>query len=387
MRVIPSCRRLLLMRILFCTLGYPPGPVGGAERQAQLQARELVRRGNDVTIVCPRSRRLPPSRDAGIEVRRLPRIDRRPFRTLSYLPALAVFLLRHLDEYDLVHVHLANLQADVVALAAAIRPRPMYVKVAAGGYRGEVCRMRRVAWLTRYSGLRRAQRVQAISDEILDDLRRIGVDPGQIVRIPNGLDQGRFHPVSRQAKRDIRVRLGLPVDQVIVLYSGRFAGYKGVPDLLEAWRACRPPRSRLVLLGEPALDDPIGELPMSEGVEVRPWTHEVADYLQAADVFILPSYVEGMSNALLEAMGCGLAVVATRVGAAPTMIEDGLSGLLVEPRAREQLVSAIQRLVSDPGERARLGAAAVATVAERYAIASVVDRIEATYREMLGAAG
>jgi glycosyltransferase involved in cell wall biosynthesis len=314
----------------------------------------------------------------------LRRIDRRPFRTITYLPMLTAWLAGNVGRYDLIHVHLANLHGDVAVIMARMRGIPLYTKLAAGGPRGEIGRLRPVAWLTRYAGIRWARRVQAISAEIARDLAALGIDPDRVVRIPNGQDDGVHRPASAEERAALRARLGLPENDVLVLYAGRFARYKGVLDLLQAWRGLEPPDGvTLVLVGEPALDDPVHELPQAPRVLVHPWTGEVDDYQRACDVVVLPSYAEGMSNALLEAMACGMAPVATRVGAAPEMIVDGESGFLIAPGDVTGLRDALRRLIGDRVLRERLGAAAAAVVAERYAIAPVVDQIEAAYAGML----
>jgi glycosyltransferase involved in cell wall biosynthesis len=319
----------------------------------------------------------------GVRIRRLPRIDRRPFRTATYLPVLAAWLLANVRRYDLVHVHLANLQADVAAIASRLRSVPMYVKLAAGGPRGEIGRMRPVAWLTRYRGIRSAARVQALSAEIEDDLLRIGVPGARIVRIPNGLAGDEFTPADHNERVRLRADLKLPLDRTLVLFAGRFATYKGIVDLLEAWNALERRDTTLVLVGEPALDAPVDVLPTTPDVIVRGWSPQVVDYMRCCDVFVLPSRAEGMSNALLEAMACGAAPIATRVGAAPEMIDDGQNGILIRPGDITGLKAAIQRLILDKEARLRIGSNAARTAGERYSIGRVVDRIEAVYDQIL----
>lgn len=378
------------LRILFCTLGYEPGPGGGAEHQARLQAEELVRRGHDVTVVCPSSAGVSSGWVGGVFVRRLPWPHRWWYlRTWTYLPMLAAFLGFRVRRFDLVHVHIAALQADVVSLVAGLLGRPVYVKLAGGG-RGEreIKPRRSVAWLTRFAGLRHATRIQAISDQIATDSLELGIPPNRIVRIPNGLQTTRF--VERTEKDQVAARLALrlPADPVIVIYAGRFARHKGVPDLLDTWTVTSQLQgAALVFVGAPAPDDPIGPVEVSERVIFRDWTDDIRDYYSASDIFVLPSYGEGMSNALLEAMACGLAVVATRVGAAPEMIRDGIDGLLVDPGDRLGLGEALSRVVQDPGLRKRIGHAAASTVRDRYAIESVVTAIECSYLEITGRAG
>lgn len=371
------------LRILFCTLAYHPVAAGGAERQARLQAEELVLRGHHVTVVCPAAAGVVSGIVDGVNVVRLPTVPRRPFRTVSYLAALTGYLVLRVRTFDVVHVHLANPQADVATILGALFRRPVYVKVASGGELGEVGRYRRLAILTRYVGLRGAMRVQAISDEIERDLRGIGIPPARIVRNPNGIDLARLGDVPVRPDATSREALDLPVAEVLVIYVGRFADYKGIDDLLAAWHDVEPVSNKLLLVGATAKDAPPDFLG-SKNVVVRPWTSEIATYLRAADVFVLPSHSEGMSNALLEAMASGLPAVATRVGAAESMIADGVTGILIDPGDRTALTAALQRLIEDGKLRRRLGSAASESVRSRYGITTVVDTIERSYREIVG---
>ena len=115
---------------------------------------------------------------------------------------------------------------------------------------------------------------------------------------------------------------------------------------------------------------------------MRPWTDDVAGYLHAADVFVHPSHSDGMSNSLLEAMACGVAPVATAIGAVDGLLEDGRNSLLVPAHAPGELAAALARVTSDQPMRAQIGQAAAHT-ALRYSIDVVVDRIEDVYREIV----
>jgi glycosyltransferase involved in cell wall biosynthesis len=110
---------------------------------------------------------------------------------------------------------------------------------------------------------------------------------------------------------------------------------------------------------------------------------DVTDYLLAADLFVLPSSTEGMSNALLEAMAVGLPIVATRVPGNCELIRDEDSGLLVEPKDPQALAQAIIRLLSSPEQAARLGQAARETAASRFAIQRIGQDYLALYAELL----
>lgn len=363
-----------MARILFCTWQYHPVAAGGAERQARLQAEELVRRGHEVTVVCPRAPGVTGGEVGGVRVVRLRRMRGTIPRRLTYFANLFRFVLQHGGRFDVVHVHLANLQADAVVAAARVRGLPTHVKVANSGIHGETRRLERMARVTRWYGLKHADSVQALSHETASELARIGVPPERVVPIPNGVPL----PATRGGRSEARRELDLPDDRGIVLYAGRFARYKGLGDLVDAWRLLSPEGWCLVLVGEEAVDDPYGAIPELPGLLVRPWAREVQTYLEAADVFVLPSHSEGMSNALLEAMAAGVAVVTSDTGAATEMVEDGRSGLVHRTGDAADLAEKLRLVMSDASLRSDLAEGARHRVVE-FSVEHVVDRLEEVY--------
>jgi glycosyltransferase involved in cell wall biosynthesis len=318
----------------------------------------------------------------GVRVARLRRLYKRRGQRISYLGSILLFVARRLRRFDVVHIHLANLQTDVIVPLAQLFRVPVYAKVACGGEAGEVYRLRVPAMLTRWYGLRHATRVQALSEEIVDELESIGVRRDRIVRVPNGLDLVGFAPVDDDERRRLRKELALPANDVLFLFVGRFAQYKGIEDLLAAWNEAGIPDAHLVLVGSATeTDKPIGDFAAPDTVIVRDYTNSIVDYLGAADVFVYPSYTDGMSNAVLEALACGLPVIASRSGATEELIDDGTSGVLFDAGDRAALASAMRGLSKDSVFRDRLGIAARAAV-EPYDIRTVVDRIETEYRRL-----
>jgi glycosyltransferase involved in cell wall biosynthesis len=169
---------------------------------------------------------------------------------------------------------------------------------------------------------------------------------------------------------------------LIVLFLGRLVDYKGIDDLLNAWPRVRSQDARLVIVGATP-----GQQPSTPpGVIVRPWVDSSLLFLQAADVFVHPSHADGMSNAVLEAMACGCALVATEHGATDQFLTADVDALLVPVRDSAALANVLERVVADASLRDRLAAAARES-ALRYALGDIVDRIEGEYRNMLAATG
>lgn len=214
------------------------------------------------------------------------------------------------------------------------------------------------------------------------------------VLVRNGIDLGRFTP-SETDPGAARVALGLDPALPIVGAVGRLEARKGHDDLLRAVArlggrpGARPPA--LMLVGDgperDALRSLAGALGIADAVRFVGTVPDVRPWLAAMDAFVLPSREEGSSNAALEAMACGRAVIATDVGGTAELLEDGRTGLIVPPRDPEALATALATVLDAPAYAAGLGAAARAVVEERYGVVRMVREIEALWDDCLGHRG
>lgn len=172
-----------------------------------------------------------------------------------------------------------------------------------------------------------------------------------------------------------------------ILSLGRLGERKGTFDLIAALAALPRSDARLVLAGDGDVDKArhaAARIGVSERVETPGWIDRAAAevQLQRATLFALPSHAENLPMALLEAMAAGVPVVASRVGGIPSLIRDGENGLLIEAGDHRQLTSALDRLLSDGGLRARIGDAGRQTVAKRYSAQAATQRLAAIYRDL-----
>lgn len=199
---------------------------------------------------------------------------------------------------------------------------------------------------------------------------------GPVRYLPNGVDPARFRPAPARADR--------------LLYVGRLEQLKGVDVLLSAFAALLRHRPGAVLdvVGDgperAALQRQAGELGLGSSVRfhgaVPP--EDVPDVYAAGGVFVLPSRHEGFPVAVLEACCSGLPVVATSVGALASTFERG-TAVLVPPRAPDALAAALERLLADPAEQARLAAAARELVHARFTSERLASAVDDVYREVL----
>lgn len=183
-------------------------------------------------------------------------------------------------------------------------------------------------------------------------------------------------------------RRRIAAHQPTLLFFGEIAPHKGVFELARAFAAVSDafPQLKLVYAGTGRSIQEVGRLPGELGLEGRiectGWleSQRKRAVLAGASIFVLPSYVEGMPMALLEAMSWGLPVIATPVGGVPEVISHEVNGLLVAPGDVAALAAAITRLMSDPALCERLGSAARETIATRFSLNTAFERLLAIYR-------
>ena len=231
--------------------------------------------------------------------------------------------------------------------------------------------------------LARYDRVIVFSQLQAEVLIRLGVPADRLAVIPNGVDTDRWAP-SRHAGdalllQRVRQRLG---SKRTFLYMGRLATEKNVEALLRAWRLVSPQGCRLVIVGDGPLRSTLQNSFSESGIL---WWGYEADLntrialMQCAEVFVLPSLVEGLSLALLEAMASGTACIATDAGADGEVLGGGAGIVLSTQGVATQLRTLLPVLRDQPVLTEELGRRARQRALERYTLSRNIDAIEQLY--------
>jgi glycosyltransferase involved in cell wall biosynthesis len=383
------------MRVLMILTHFrSSGPIGGAERQAHKLAKALVDRGLGVEIVTgwwnwqePRTelfnkvlvRRVFTFWNMG-EIKGL-----RKFGTYTYMLALMMYLAKHRRRYDIIHIHSMTPSAFVGSLAGKLLGKKSVVKVMASGGWSDLKRMRdnSFVWGARYMLpliRRHCDRVVALNRETAAELREAGFTPEQIVLGANGVEANCAH------KRTYR--LHAPARLVFV---GRLQRQKGLDLLLQALARLKEvhPAADWVLWvfgdgpGRAEYENLASDLKIAEQIQFLGQIPDVPAQLAEADVFVLPSRAEGMSNALLEAMVAGLPCIATCIDGNTDLVQDGDDGLLVPPENPGALAQALASLLNNQSLREKIGQNARNLVRQRYAIDSIAGHYVDLYRNLL----
>jgi glycosyltransferase involved in cell wall biosynthesis len=237
--------------------------------------------------------------------------------------------------------------------------------------------------------------VQTVSDAVRRQaIRADGLEPEKVVTIPNGIEIEKV----AAANGAVAMRRSLELQNAgpLIVTVGHIRRVKGYDVLLRAAaQVCRVhPNTTFLIVGseqEPGCERGLRNLVRQFHIEQnvrflgKMDSHAVWSLLKLCDVFCLPSRSEGMSNALLEAMACGLPCVATDVGGTPEVLEDGRTGYFVPSEDHQAMAARIAGLLDDP-ERARtMGRLAQRVVEERYSARSMMQTMVKMYDQLLGA--
>ena len=343
---------------------FPPLPVGGAETQAERLAVYLSQHKWPVWVLTRHAKDLPRQETRqGFQIIRPFTVGAGKLRTITFFLSAIIVSWRLRHQYKILHAHLAFVPALVGVFMGRLLNKHVIVKLGGSGESGDIrVSLRTLRGRIRLAAFRRwADVVITLSDAMKSEALEAGFSTSQIRRIPNGVDVQAFHP--ERSKSEIQMELGLS-DKVIILFIGRLSPVKSLPTILEALNnsleAC--PNLHLVLVGDgperPMLEGLVSELGIDEHVTFSGGQEDVKPYLNAADIFVLPSKSEGISNALLEAMSAGLACMSTSVGGGGEVLDGGKCGLLIQPGDVPAWTQALIELGNDSDRRKQLGKAA-----------------------------
>jgi glycosyltransferase involved in cell wall biosynthesis len=374
---------------------------GGAEKQAQLLAGKLIEKVLKVRVVTGwwRFRTARQEIIDGIQLFRNFSFwgmggikELRLLGILTYMVTLGVYLLYHRKEYDLIHVHQALYPAFLsILIGKQLLNKPVIVKTASSGMTSDIRQLRGYPlgnFQLRHL-IKHMEVLVANSKAGGKEFNGIGFPRCRIEYIPNGV------VLPRDRKGDYS-----QMKQVIT--TSRLSKEKGIDILLRAWaHVMRQEKGlKLVVLGNGPLERELKSLSESLGVKdsviFMGMVQNVMEYVKNADLFVLPSRTEGLSNALLEAMGCGLPCIATNVGGNIELIgeddDKGImpgqffiarNGLLVNPEDVGGISKAMLYLIRNERKREELGNQARLSIQESYSIDLIADKYIGLYQRMI----
>jgi glycosyltransferase involved in cell wall biosynthesis len=365
---MPSARRPLHIVHTEASCGW-----GGQEIRILEESRGLIARGHRVTILAPaESNIFRRASEWGVPAVALPLLKKR----LGPLLALRRWLQVNAHDIDLINTH-SSTDSWLAAIATRmLKPRLPIVRTR--HISAPVKNSAANRWLYASAATHVVTTGEQLRRELIDNL---GVREEASTSIPTGIDTTRFRPGNKVMAR---AQLGLDVNAFWIGIVATLRSWKGHGYLLEALEQLPDPHVRLLIVGNgpqrDALEQKVRDLGLSERVHFAGEQKDVVPWLQALDVFTLPSYAnEGVSQAVMQAMLVGLPIVTTAVGSMRDIIDNRHTGLIVASRDSVQLADAIQSLHSDPAAAQVLGERAHVFALEHCSLERMLDRMEAIF--------
>lgn len=375
------------LRILLITRRFWP-LVGGAETVMANLATEFRSQGVETTVVTAQwSKNWPESCVMDdVPVVRLPQPAQRGWGTLRYMNYLNRWLRKQRDRWDLVYVSMLKHEAYTAVGRLAFSAIPVVLRAEGGGLSGDCHWQHESRFGNRIkSRCQQADALVAISPAIYTEMINAGYPSQNIHRIDNGVClvapvSVKQRAVARQSLAELHPDLRFPSGAKLAVYTGRLHAGKGLKHLIAAWPHVMKqwPTARLWLIGageeEAPLRDQIQSLGLSNHVALPGLFDSMDDILAAADLYLLPSFEEGMSVGLLEAMVRGLPSVVSDIPGNRTVAQHKVTSYLVPPGDMSAIADGIQALWSTPESAMRMGHAAREKVVHRFSLETVARR-------------
>jgi glycosyltransferase involved in cell wall biosynthesis len=306
-------------------------------------------------------------------------------QNLGIISRILRLLLRSRKNIDVVHIFSINSITTAVAVLARILDKPIVTTI-------YIIPPLPEPTLKRYIQIISASFIFRLTDRFAYETdvarRQCGNRPGVI--IPEGVDVDYFR-YNKAVRARMRKKLSIADDEFALLYSGRLVESKGIIELITAVKALPKDVSsklKLILIGNVESEGVKKEL---RSVSNKPWyiyhepvgRDEIKNFYCCADSFVLPSYYEGVSSSLIEAMSAGLPTIVTRAGGNVEVITNNRNGLMVEPRNPAGLKDAIVKMFRKKSLRKRLSKTARRTVVKSFSLANKSRLIVKLYKEVI----
>jgi glycosyltransferase involved in cell wall biosynthesis len=365
--------------------------LGGYERAAERLSAALAEVGLRVVVITERRERAWPvvERIEGYEVRRLSCWYRRHLHASTSLLSFASFLLRHGRDFDVWHIHQYGYHAALAVALGTVLCRPVVLKLTSSAGMG----IEKALGSGIVGGIlgffhRRASAYLAVSEETREEAIRFSIPARCVHLIPNGVDGRQFYPATSDERAAARRALGLNCER-LMLYVGRLSAEKNPIGLLDAWAAIDAKvraGALLALVGNgpdwDKLHAKVQMLDLTGSVHLAGQRNDVATWYRAADVYVISSHNEGLSNSMIEAMACGLPVVATAVSGIKKYVGRTNAGLVVGIGDMKGLAGAMEVMMTDSNKREFYGRASRKVFDDCLSLAEVANQMNGIYRSI-----
>ena len=373
------------MKLKICMLIARFYPItGGTELQAQRLSETLINSGHEVFVLTARLKGLKKYEVLnGLPIYRTYALGRNFISSFCFCFSSFLFLIKNLKKYDIIHVHLASSHAFSAVFIKELFSKKIVLKFGGARATGDIRTSLSKPWgKLKLKIIKKYFDVFVVpSNEIHKELTVFGFPAQKIVKISNGVNTDYFKQVSETDKLNLRKNLNLPEKGLIAIYTGRIEKGKGIEFLIKQWSTIK--NVDLLILGSGSLESELKKSDTEKNIHFLGFKDNIEDYLHASDIFILPSLGEGLSNSLLEAMSCGLAVIANKIPANEEIITNNINGIIIDILDERELTLTIDKLTKNKELLDKLGNPARKTVENYFSITRISNLYITLYKKIL----
>jgi glycosyltransferase involved in cell wall biosynthesis len=329
----------------------------------------------------------------GIKIYRVPLKQKSLF---AFWFGVAKLLWKLRGEYDIVHCHGMNPFHGFPLFFANLLGKRSLGKLSIANSDIDFKNQGRLVGNLHSFFLKKADRYIAISSALQEEVKTSGLSPDKCRFIPNGVDTKRFYPISNHEKINFRKQLNLPPNKMIVLFVGVIDYRKGVDVLLPAFkRVLETEKDVILVLVGPAnrvdkdgsfykkMTDFVKTMNIESFIHFFDESDQIQKYYQMADLFVLPSRQEGMPNAVLEAMACGLPVIGTTISGTMDIIPDDKFGILSKPGDEFSLSQALKELIRNKSNREQISKNVIERINHQFSLNKISSYYINEYKSLL----
>ena len=382
-------------RICLVTHFFPPH-IGGIEKVSYEQSKRLTEAGYEIDVLTSKTKGQNKHPAKGIRVFAYPSLKIAEIFGIPY-PILTVKAYKKfakiIKKCDLVHAHGHVYMSSYLAGKLAKKYKKPFIVTQHNtfiDYKSWLNTLEHLNDVTiGKSVLKRADRIFTVSKETMKYVLRLGADKAKTSVMYNGVDTNCFYSVQKEKSRK---KLGLPKNRKIIFSARRLVYKNGLDTLIESAHlvAQDNPDILFVVAGNgpsrKLIENRIKELGIEDNIKLTGFVpdEQLPVYYNAADYFVLPSGSgEGLPLVLLEAMACGLPVIATTVGGTPEIIEHMKNGVLVPPRNPEAIAEALSKLLAQENLGKKIGEEAKKKIQNRFSWEENVRQLKEAYSQLI----
>lgn len=310
------------------------------------------------------------------------------FRLITYLISLffSLVLIVRKHNIDIIHSHSVIPTGFIGVIVGKIRRRPVFITshgMDINNFENNPFFKRLITF-----SLNNCNNAIAVSEDLAKKMRFLGVNKDNITILRNAIDTNKFRPLKN---KKLRKYYKINDKIILILFVGYLDRFKGIFELIDAfYEINKNTNTMLMIIGEGPKEDELkkraSQLKLKKSViftgKLKP--ENTNKYYQAADIFVLPSHTEGTPLVVIEAMACGLPIVASNVGGIPEIVINNENGFIITPKNEKELISKVQILVKNQSLRNKFANKSIEIINTEFDNAKKVEKLINLYKNAKG---